>query len=326
VIQAARPAPPARVQDTLRVATANVLNYFNGDGRGGGFPSERGAADVAAMLRQRDKLVAMLGGLDADVLALMEVENDGHGEDSALATLLAALNGLPGHDGAWRAVDTGPPPFGGDAIRVALAYRVDRVAPQGAPAWPDAEDFVVGNRRPLAQAFAPLGGGEPLVVVANHFKSKSSCPQDSGPDADAGDGQGCWNATRAAAARALADWIAERRTALPGLWDAVLVTGDLNSHTREDPVRALLAAGFVDLLGEALGDAAYSYVYDARTGRLDHALATPALARRVRGAGEWHINADESAAFAYDGDPALYAPDAFRASDHDPLWVDIAIR
>ena len=104
------------------------------------------------------------------------------------------------------------------------------------------------------------------------------------------------------------------------------MTGDLNSYTREDPVRALLAAGYVDVLGQALGDAAYSYVYDARTGRLDHALATPVLAKRVRGAGEWHINADESPAFAYDGDPALHAADAYRASDHDPLWVDIALR
>ncbi|MBP6692512.1 MAG: ExeM/NucH family extracellular endonuclease [Xanthomonadales bacterium] len=325
-IQATRPAPPARMPDTVRVATANLLNYYNGDGRGGGFPTERGAADAAALQRQHDKLVAMLAGLDADVLALMELENDGNGADSALATLLDALNAVPASAGAWRAIDTGPLPYGSDGIRVAMAYRVDRVMPQGAPAWPETGEFAALNRRPLAQAFAPRDGGEPFVVVANHFKSKGSCPAQGGPDADTGDGQGCWNATRTAAARSLAEWIAARRAAEPGLWDAVLVTGDLNSYTREDPVRALLAAGYVDVLGQVLGDAAYSYVYDARIGRLDHALATPALANRVRGAGEWHVNADESAAFAYDGDPALYTPDAYRASDHDPLWVDVALR
>jgi hypothetical protein len=326
VIQAPRPAAPARVPDTVRVAAANVLNFFNGDGHGGGFPTARGAADEAAMRRQRDKVVAMLAGLDADVLALMEVENDGAGPDSALATLLAALNAWPRGAGTWRAIDTGPEIHGGDQIRVALAYRTDRAMPVGAPDWPEAAAFATLNRLPLAQAFVPAGGGAAFVVIANHFKSKSGCPADGGANADARDGQGCWNATRAEASRSLADWIAQRRAAEPERWDSVLVTGDLNSHTHEDPVRILVAAGMVDLLDPALGDAAYSYVFDARTGRLDHALASPALAARVRGAGEWHINADESGLFAYDGDPARYASDAFRASDHDPLWVDIAIR
>ncbi|HHF0381939.1 TPA: lamin tail domain-containing protein, partial [Pseudomonas aeruginosa] len=37
-----RPAQPA-VEGRLRVASFNVLNYFNGDGKGGGFPTSRGA-------------------------------------------------------------------------------------------------------------------------------------------------------------------------------------------------------------------------------------------------------------------------------------------
>ena len=37
----------------------------------------------------------------------------------------------------------------------------------------------------------------------------------------------------------------------------------------------------------------YSYVYDGQIGRLDHALLSPALAARLQGAAEWHINADE---------------------------------
>lgn len=326
VIQAPRPPPPPRQPGTLRVAAANVFNFYNGDGSGGGFPTERGAADAAAMQRQRDKVVAMLAGLDADIVALMEVENDGAGDGSALATLVQALNERPGSAGAWRAVDTGAAAYGGDSIRVALIHRADRATPLGQPQWPPARAFAALNRRPLAQAFAPADGGAPLVVVANHFKSKSGCPAETGPDADARDGQGCWNHARLLAAQALAQWIGERRAAEPRLWDAVLVTGDLNSHAQEDPLRALRAAGFVDLIGAQRGAAPYSYVFDARSGRLDHALATPGLAARARGAGEWHINADEAAAFAYDGDPALYLADAYRASDHDPLWVDFALQ
>ena len=38
-----RPASPAAVGGNVKVASFNVLNYFNGDGQGGGFPTSRGA-------------------------------------------------------------------------------------------------------------------------------------------------------------------------------------------------------------------------------------------------------------------------------------------
>ena len=36
----------------------NVLNYFNGDGLGGGFPTARGAETPVELDRQEDKIVA----------------------------------------------------------------------------------------------------------------------------------------------------------------------------------------------------------------------------------------------------------------------------
>ena len=45
------------------------------------------------------------------------------------------------------------------------------------------------------------------------------------------------------------------------------------------------------------------------------------------GAGEWHINADEPDLVDYDttfkppSQEALYEPNAYRSSDHDPLVV-----
>ena len=54
------------------------------------------------------------------------------------------------------------------------------------------------------------------------------------------------------------------------------------------------------------------------SGRLDHALLSSSLAKQLRGAAEWHINADEQDAQGYaDGDPAV----PFRSSDHDPLLL-----
>ena len=54
----------------------NVLNYFNGDGLGGGFPTARGAETPFELDRQEAKIVAALAAIDADVVGLMEIEND----------------------------------------------------------------------------------------------------------------------------------------------------------------------------------------------------------------------------------------------------------
>jgi predicted extracellular nuclease len=78
-----------------------VLNYFNGDGMGGGFPTSRGADSAAEFERQSDKIVSALAALDADVVGLIEIENDGDGADSAIAELVDRLNtflGAPVYD------------------------------------------------------------------------------------------------------------------------------------------------------------------------------------------------------------------------------------
>src|SRR3546814_8584113 len=86
IARAERPAPP-QVAGNVRIAGLNLLNLFNGDGNGGGFPTARGARDVAGYQMQQAKLVAVIQALQPDVAALMEVENDGFGADSALAQL-----------------------------------------------------------------------------------------------------------------------------------------------------------------------------------------------------------------------------------------------
>ncbi|MGO4781863.1 endonuclease, partial [Lysobacter sp. 2RAB21] len=61
----------------------------------------------------------------------------------------------------------------------------------------------------------------------------------------------------------------------------------------------------------------YSYVYDGELGRLDHALLSPALAARLRGAVEWHTNADEPESAGYRNGGA----GPWRSSDHDPVLL-----
>ena len=228
--------------------------------------------------------------LDADIAALMELENDGYGPESSIAQFVDALNA---NGGDWRFVDAGTGP-GEDEIRVGLIYRASKVTPQGKPAVLEGGPFGDRSRVPLAQAFK-RNDGPTFVVVANHFKSKG-CSEATGADMDAKDGQGCWNALRVDSAKRLDAWLqtdpTSHDTALK------LIVGDLNAYAMEAPVRVLRDAGWVDAFAAAKVEQPYSYVYNGQSGRLDHALLSPAIAGKLRGAAEWHNNADESERFA----------------------------
>ncbi|WP_312345209.1 ExeM/NucH family extracellular endonuclease [Stenotrophomonas acidaminiphila] len=308
-----RPQPPM-VAGALRIAAFNLENYFNGDGHGGGFPTLRGAKTFAQFQAQQAKLVATIRGLDADVAALMELENDGYGPDSAIAGLVRALNEGQGKDRHWAFVDAGKGP-GDNPIRVGIIYRAARVAPVGKPAVLEREPFGERSRVPLAQAFRMGRKGRPFVVVANHFKSKG-CSEASGADADQNDGQGCWTATRVESARLLHQWL-QRDPTGSGSVDAVLL-GDFNAYAMEAPIRQLQADGWRDAFKVAGVPQPYSYVYNGLTGRLDHALLNPGMAARLKGAAEWHINADEADDAGYQG---RNVPGPWRSSDHDPLLL-----
>ncbi|MBU9366987.1 ExeM/NucH family extracellular endonuclease [Burkholderia multivorans] len=315
-------APARDPHANLRVASFNVLNYFNGNGLGGGFddPNNRGAKTYQEFQRQEAKIVSALKALDADVIGLMEIQNNGYGELSAVRQLAAKLGG------AWRVVDPGTSRLGGDAIAVAMIYDSRKVEPVGRAATLAVDDK---NRQPLAQSFRRIGGKQALTIVVNHLKSKN-CPDATNDDLDQGDGQGCWNPTRTRAAAKLADWLAGTPTGVAG--QGVLLIGDFNSYTYEDPIRLLESRGYRNLVSRWIGANAYSYVYNGEAGYLDHALASLPLASHVKAVHEWHINADEPVALQYtlayksaEQQQTYYAPDAYRSSDHDPVLIDIAL-
>ncbi|WP_157643370.1 ExeM/NucH family extracellular endonuclease [Burkholderia ubonensis] len=318
-----RTGAPARHPDAdVRIASFNVFNYFNGDGRGGGFdaPANRGAKTPADFARQEAKIVATLRALRADVIGLMEIANNGYGDASAVRRLAAQLG-----DG-WRVVEPGAARLGGDAIAVALLYDSRAVEPAGRAAT-----LAIGNlnRAPLAQTFTRSGGTRAFTVAVNHLKSKN-CPNAAGADLDQADGQGCWNATRTRAAERIAGWLAGNPTGATA--EGVLLIGDLNSYAKEDPIRALEARGYANLVARFHGDDAYSYVFGGEAGYLDHALATSTLAARVKAVHVWHINADEPVALQYtpgyktrEQQARYYAPDPYRSSDHDPVLIDLAL-
>lgn len=324
-----RPTPP-ELPGELRVAAFNVFNYFTTLGDAGracgprGGQECRGAADSSEWARQRAKLLAALEGLGADILGLVELENNA----AALDDLVSGLNRRAGNE-HWAAVRSGN--LGDDAIRVGLAYRRDRVRTVGQHAVldnrtdPDFRDRY--NRPVLAQTFATSRGARFTVAVL-HLKSKGSdCRAIDDPDRQ--DGQANCNATRSAAARSLVRWLADDPTDSDD--PDVLILGDLNAYARETPLQVLAAAGYDNLLASRVGPSAYTYVYEGQAGTLDYVLASPSLAPQVRGAAVWHINADEPDLLDYRlrykrGSLAeLYTDDAYRSSDHDPVVVGLSL-
>jgi predicted extracellular nuclease len=326
-----RPETPPDVGGRLTVAAFNVLNYFNGDGQGSGFPTPRGANTPEEFTRQRDKIIHALLVLDADVIGLMEIENDGSGPDSAVADLVNGLNAAAG-EGVYAYIadpdDQLLPSEGADEIKQAIIYRPASVTPVGDPVATLDPPFDQ-RRPPVAQAFEENASGERFIVVANHFKSKGCTG--AGVDPDIGDGQGCWNQERVQAAHTLVDWLAADPT---GTGDTdVLLIGDFNSYALEDPMIVFRDAGYesaVRVFGGEEDD--YSYVYFGQAGSMDHALMSTSIASQVTGAAHWHINADEPIVFDYNVEyktdnhiVSLYDDGPFRSSDHDPVVVGLAL-
>jgi 5'-nucleotidase len=312
-----RTPAPEDVGGDIRLASFNVLNYFvhfGGDARG--------AEDEAGLARQQAKIVSAISALDADVVALEEIENSARFEDNdpqlALRRLVAALNARDGA-GTWDYVRSPaelPAAAQQDFITTAIIFKPAAVTPRGASRSINDESVWFNAREPIAQTFT--AGDATFTVVANHFKSKSTSDSATGDNADSGDGQGAFNGDRVRQARSLASFVAGLKADSGS--DDVLLLGDFNAYTQEDPMRALYDESYVDLNDNGKS----SYVFGGESGSLDHAVASPSLAERVTGVDVWEVNSHESFAFQYDGFPTFYAANPYRASDHNPIVVGLS--
>lgn len=334
----------------LKVASFNVLNYFTDLGdqdpaclayydrddsgvtvRDG--CNRRGAWDAADLARQTEKEVSAITALDADVVGLMEIENSakfGHPRDTALAALVAALNAKAGA-GTWAFVPSStdlPSTDDQDFITSAMIYRparvmrVDRSRALGDQSGPTQ---AFGNaREPIAQTFRKkTAKGDKFLFVVNHFKSKGSAGPFPG-DEDTGDGQGASVTSRILQAQALRDWV-------PGVAaeygaKAIVMAGDYNSYTMEDPLDVLYQAGYTDV-GSTFDPTSYSYSFSGLSGSLDHILVNDYALRMSTGADHWNINSGESVAMEYSRynyhSTDFHDAGPYRSSDHDPVVLGL---
>ena len=342
-----RPAAPTVSGDT-KVATFNVLNYFSdlGENEPGckGYEDRdhkyvtdkdcklRGAWSSQAFANQQTKIVQAINTIDADVVALEEIENPvasgvSTDRDGALKSLVNALNAAAGSE-VWAYVPSpSTVPANEDVIRIAFIYKKATITPVGDSVIYDDPAYTGLARQPLAQEFKPITDanhdGKNFVVIANHFKSKGSAPKNlSGAEAaantDNGDGQGNSNGVRVKQARALATF-AQRFNGTP-----TLLVGDFNAYTKEDPLKVLTDAGWTHESGQ--GDS--SYVYGGRSGSMDHVFANSAAHPLITEVKSWAVNAQESIAFEYsranyNAYLAFEADNPYRASDHNPEIIGL---
>lgn len=308
-----RPSAAPAVGGDVTVAAFNVLNYFTTLSADN--PAARGARNAAEFAIQKSKIVTAINALDADIVALQEIENSvklGEAPDEALADLVAGLNEAAGSP-VWKYVPTPAALHDAaitDVIMNAIIYRAAAVKPVG-----DAQTVVDETvwdiaREPIAQTFKY--DKQFVTVIANHFKSKGGT--DPSPQA----GQDAFNDERVEQSQSLLTFA---NSLSEGRKTDIFLVGDFNAYAHEDPIKVFADAGWSDILPKKAAGR-YTYTFDGELGSLDHVIASKSATDKVTGAGVWSINSAEWAGREYRG-PATESGTPFRSSDHDPIVVGV---
>ena len=224
----------------LRVATYNLENLF--DNHDNPYKPDEGTspksrAEIAVLARTID-------ALDADVLAVQEVENREMLQrlNTRLRRPYAYIEMLPGNDMR--------------GIHCAILSRVRVVRSTGHRTWPLEGKRVFARDVPIFEL--EPSPGQRLLVTSLHLKSKRS---------DGSDRQS--NKWRTAEAKAIVEILAELRKA--GQKAPFVLLGDLNDERDSEPLAPLFGK-FVDATSAVAAETRYSYVYAGRKQQIDHVL------------------------------------------------------
>ena len=358
-VTSTREASPVVTEGNLSIATFNVLNYFNGEVDDNGdvtfdYDENRGANDAVAFELQQARIVEAIVNLNADVVGLMEIENDGFGEDSAIQSLVNAINAELGETEQYSFIATNDgSEIGTDAITVGLLYKASVVTPENdamVVAMPEQqidEDRLARMRPSLLQSFVHTESSKSFLVAVNHFKSKGGqCAEDAvEAPSEITTIQGSCNALRVSAAITLGNALNDE--SLP---ERKVILGDLNAYSAEDPVAVLTdytpeSRGYtittavntdmnegasVDVessfgyhnLAEEFDAEGFSYWFHGteQVGSLDHVLASDAMLADVIDGTHWNINSVEAYQLQYNQALRYYADeDGYAFTDVGPF-------
>ena len=286
---------PKPKKGELRIVGANIENYFADLG---GYATKRTTPQQQAVKTQ--KLVKALRAMNADIIACCEMQVG----DKAPTMLLEALN--KGHN---QYAFVAMPLQNMDRIGGCFIYNTERVRTYAQPvsAYKDTTSHYYG--RMFAVGFEEIASREKLIISLNHFKSKRP-----------GRTQYDTNLRRMDNTDSLLVMLPQV-IELFGDSD-ILLLGDYNCNTMEQPIQTIVRAGYADLLPH--GNATdYSYCYKGELGYLDRCFGNASMSKQVVRVRPWHINADW---YYSHGAYKMKDKSMHRYSDHDPIIVDIKLK
>lgn len=292
-----KPEPkPKMPKNGLLVCAANIQNYFYDLG---GYAQRKTTKKQQVM--QTQKICKAFKQIDADIYALCEIQKG----DSAAQMLVDAMNKIAKKE-RYAYVSHGW--SNSDMISCGYIYRMDKVRPYGDLQYAYKDTMSHYRYRLMACGFEEIASGERFVLNINHLRSKRGTGAES-------------NEKRMANVDSLLVMLDKiEQEQLFGDSDVLLV-GDYNAYTQEEPIQTLVRAGYADMVmrDDSMG---YSYVYHSEAGYLDRVFASESMAKQVKKVAVYHLNADYfySRGFKRGLDDTM-----FRYADHDPILIRVEL-
>ena len=289
-------AKPKMPKEGLLVCAANIQNYFFDLG---GYAQRKTTKKQQQM--QTEKICKAFKQIDADIYALCEIQRG----DSAPQMLVNAMNAMAKKD-KYAYVSDGWD--NQDMIACGYIYRKDRVRAYGEMVHGYADTASHYHYRLVAMGFEELSSGEKFVLNINHLRSKRGTGAES-------------NEKRMANVDSLLVML-DKIESEQMFDDAdLLLVGDYNAYAQEEPVQAIVRAGYEDLVVRD-DSTSYSYIYHSEAGCLDRVFASETMAKQVQKVAVYHLNADYfySRGFKRGLDDTM-----FRYADHDSVLIQVEL-
>ena len=292
-----KPEPkPKMLKGGLLVCAANIQNYFYDLG---GYAQRKTTKEQQAL--QTQKICKAFKQINADIYALCEIQKG----DSAAQMLVDAMNKMAKKN-LYAYVSHGW--TNSDMISCGYIYRTDKVKPYGEMQYAYQDTTSHYRYRLMACGFEQLTSGEKFVLNINHLRSKRGTGSES-------------NEKRMANVDSLLVMLDKIEQEQVFGDSDILLVGDYNSYTQEEPIQTLVRAGYADMVmrDDSTG---YSYVYHSEAGYLDRVFASESMARQVKQVAVYHLNADYfySRGFKRGLDDTM-----FRYADHDPILIRVEL-
>lgn len=309
------PTVKPKAETSLRVVSINLENFFNGDGLGRGFPAPRGPKSAREYEMKRQKTATALTQLQADLIAVQEIENDGVDQRPALTDLANAMNDIDGA-GTWAAIAPLGQQAGSDSLTQGFLVRQSRLRSEGELRSSVVSRAVTTVRPVLLQRFRDQQSNRIFSTAVVHLKSKGGrCASDTPRLTER------WGACalqRENAVRTLSSWVKQKRPDN----EPILLLGDINSVANEPAMRALAQLGWH--LPEG-AEQRSGYWFNGQPQRLDWVLWMQNTAWLNTEEWFWPVNAGVLKVPAEAGKAwqALLGPSWMGFSDHDPLVLDL---